>query len=104
VRGTVCGMDVVAGLHEAHRPETWTPQRADIVLVNVEPGSAEWSSVVARFCEHIDDLSPDKSGTMSMPTTKVGFHAIQRVQNIPLFLLYDRKRKQIAERAGGVDR
>ena len=38
-----------------------------------------------------------------MPTTKVRFYTIQRVQNIPLFLLYDRKRKQIAERAGGVD-
>jgi hypothetical protein len=96
-------MKVVAGFHESERPEIWTPQRTDIVTVDVEAESAEWASVLARFCEHVDDISPEKSGTIAMPKTKVRIYKIQRVQNIPLFALYERKRKQIAQRSGGVD-
>ena len=103
VRGTICGMKAVAGFHESERPEIWTPQRTDIVTVDVEAESAEWASVLARFCEHVDDISPEKSGTIAMPKTKVRIYKIQRVQNIPLFALYERKRKQIAQRSGGVD-
>ena len=100
VRGFVAGFPAVGGVEEARRPKLWFPQRARTVVVDVDAASAEWTEVTSRFCAHADDLAPGKSGTMELPEARVMFHSILRIQNAPLYDVFEMKRRQIAERNG----
>jgi hypothetical protein len=100
VRGFVAGFPAVGGIEETRRPHSWFPQRVRTIVVDVDPASAEWTEVTSRFCAHADDLAPRMSSTMELPEARVLFHSIQRIQNAPLFDVFEMKRRQIAERNG----
>ena len=100
IRGSIAGYPVVGGDEEARRPAHWAPQRVDTIVVDLDPSSAEWSKVAQRFCVHDDDLNASQSGEMGMTASRVKFRKIQRIQNTPLFDVFEMKRRQVEKRNG----
>lgn len=98
IRGTILGQRVMPNRELTNRPRYWETQSEPIELFKVAPGSPEFLEVEALFKGHEDEVTPEPERVGNrFGDTGFNINQLTRVQNLPLWEMYEMKREIIKE-------